>query len=267
MRYLLIFLLLTFSNLLSGQCVTQIKSFKPGEKITYLAYYNWGFVWVHAGDIEFTVSQRLYRGEQVYQFDATGNSLKSYDWIYKVRDHFQSFVNMETFSPMFSERNTSEGGYKAYENYLFSNSEGKIYSVVANSNQPFKRDTLTAPPCVFDVLTVIYYARTLDFDRYKSNEKVPFKVIVDNKVYPTYLRYIGKETIKTRDGKSYRCVKFTALLVEGTIFKGGEDINIWVTDDANRIPVLVEAKILIGSVKAYLNTMEGLRNEIKAQVN
>ena len=70
----------------------------------------------------------------------------------------------------------------------------------------------------------------------------------------------------TRDGKKYRCIKVSALLVEGTIFKGGEDMLIWITDDSNRIPVLVEAKILIGSVKACLNKVEGNSFEIKALV-
>ena len=42
------------------------------------------------------------------------------------------------------------------------------------------------------------------------------------------------------------------MLVKGTIFKGGEDLLVWVTDDNKRVPVLVEAKILVGSVKAIL---------------
>jgi len=46
--------------------------------------------------------------------------------------------------------------------------------------------------------------------------------------------------------------------VAGTIFKGGEDLVVWVTDDNYRIPVLVEAKILVGSVKAVLVGAEGL---------
>jgi hypothetical protein len=261
-----IYLLLLIPNALFGQCVSQVHSFKPGEKITYLAYYNWGFVWVYAGDIEFSVKQKSYAGKQAYQFDVTGTSRKSYDWMYKIRDHFQSLVEMETFNPLTSERKTSEGGYDAYESYVFANAKKKIYSAVANSDKPFKRDTINSQPCVFDVLTVIYYCRTVDFDRYKIEDKIPLKIIVDNKIYPTYLRYLGKETLKTHDGKKYKCIKFTALLVEGTIFKGGEDMTIWVTDDDNRVPVLVEAKILIGSVKAYLGTTDGLNNEFKAQI-
>jgi hypothetical protein len=98
------------------------------------------------------------------------------------------------------------------------------------------------------------------------NEKIPVNTISESKEYILYLRYKGKEIIKNKDNKSYRCIKFSALLAEGTIFKGGEDMFIWVTDDANRIPIMVEAKILIGSVKAYLVKGEGLRNQQTALI-
>lgn len=255
-----------------GQCPVEIKAFSAGEKVTYQAYYNWGFVWIHAGDVQFSVNQKQYVGKQVYQFETTGNSVKKYDWMYKVRDKFQSYVDMETFNTLWAERNTSEGSYKAYESYNFSTSAKKIYSVVKTSDKPFTRDTIKIKTCTFDVLSAVYYCRTINFEKYKPNEKIPVNIVLDGKTYSLYLRYLGKETIKSRDDnknaevKKYRCIKFSAMLVEGTIFKGGEDMFIWVTDDNNRIPVLVEAKILIGSVKAYVNTMEGIKYDLTSLV-
>jgi hypothetical protein len=265
LRNIFIFLFILFIRQLSGQCGKDIKAFKPGEKVTYLAYYNWGFVWVHAGNVEFTVGQRTYLDKQVYDFGVTGTSLKSFDWLYKVRDRFQSLVDMKTFSPMWAERNTLEGGFKTYENYVFTAS-GKILSTVENTKKPLKRDTLHASSCIFDVLSLVYFSRTIDFDQCKTDEKITLKSVFDNQIYSLYLRFKGRETIKAKDGKKYRCVKFAVLLIEGTMFKGGEDMNIWITDDENRIPVMVEAKILVGSVKAYLNTVEGASNEMKALV-
>jgi hypothetical protein len=266
MKYILTLLLLVCVRYADAQCVENVKAFKPGEKLTYLAYYNWGFIWIHAGDVQFTVNQSTLQDRKTYFFEADGNSLKSYDWMYKVREKFQSHVEQETFNPIWFERNSTEGSYKAYENYVFSNPPGKIYSKVENSKKPFKKDSIKVPSCTFDVLSLVYYSRTIDFDKYKPKEKIPLKSIIDNEVCSLYLRYLGRETIKTRDDRKFRCIKFSAMLVEGTIFKGGEDMFIWVTDDDNRIPILVEAKILIGSVKAYINTIQGESHEIKAQV-
>lgn len=265
MKYILSLLFTVMVHTAYSQCTDKVKTFKPGEKITYDAYYNWGFIWIHAGDVQFTINQKTYLNRNVFSFEASGTSLPKYDWMFKVRDKFSSLVDMQTFTPLWAERSTEEGNYKAYENYSFL-PNGKIYSTVTNSSKPMKKDSLKAPNCTFDVLSLVYFCRSLNFDKFKPNEKVPLKIVLDNQLYSLYMRYIGKETIKARDGKKYKCIKFSALLVEGTIFKGGEDMVIWVTDDDNRIPVLVEAKILIGSVKACLNKVEGASYEMRSLV-
>jgi len=81
-----------------------------------------------------------------------------------------------------------------------------------------------------------------------------------------YVRYLGKEILKTHDKRKFKTIKFSALLIEGTIFNGGEDLTVWVTDDLNRIPVLVEAKILIGSVKATVLDMENLKFPLTSEI-
>jgi hypothetical protein len=79
---------------------------------------------------------------------------------------------------------------------------------------------------------------------------------LDNEVFNMYIRYLGKETIKTKYGK-FDAIKFKPLLLKGTIFEGGEKMTVWVSDDANRIPVRVESPISVGSVKV---DMMGYRN-------
>ena len=85
-------------------------------------------------------------------------------------------------------------------------------------------------------------------------------------IHDIYIRYLGKERIKNRDGRKFDCLKFKPLLVEGTIFESGEDMTVWVTDDQNRVPIIVEAKILIGSVKAVFVDAKGLRSPMTAEV-
>ena len=142
-----------------------------------------------------------------------------------------------------------------------------IFTFTENSNKPFLKDTLALPACTFDVISLSYYARNLDFEGLEVNDTIPVSVIIDNELFNLYIRYLGKELMKTKDGSRYNCIKFSALLVEGTIFKGGEDLFVWVTDDKNRIPVLVEAKILVGSVKALLISTIGLRYKMTAKLN
>ncbi len=84
-------------------------------------------------------------------------------------------------------------------------------------------------------------------------------MIVDNELFELHGRYLGKETIKSTDKTKISCLKFSMLLVQGTMFKGGENLTVWVTDDANHVPILVEAKVLVGSVKAIFTQAKNLK--------
>ena len=84
-------------------------------------------------------------------------------------------------------------------------------------------------------------------------------MFLDDQVYNLYIRYLGKEQIKTRYG-TFNTIKIRPLLIEGTIFKGGEKMTVWVSDDANHVPVRVDSPILVGSIKVDLIGYENLRN-------
>jgi len=235
------------------------RAFHPGERVEYKAYYNWGFIWIHAGNVRFSVEQKKQSNPEALRFKAFGRSLKSYDWIFKVRDRFQSVVRQDDLAPLHFVRNTYEGGYAVDNQYLFDHNLQKIYSQVNNSKEEYQEDTIDYDPPVFDVLTAIYYARNLNFSKYGLDEKIPISLIIDNQIYDLYLRYRGKERVKIPKDKHYNCIKFSAMLVEGTIFNRGEHLTVWVTDDKNRIPVMVKAKILVGSVKAILQSTHNLK--------
>jgi hypothetical protein len=81
-----------------------------------------------------------------------------------------------------------------------------------------------------------------------------------------YVRYLGKETIKTRYGK-FRTIKFKPLLINGTLFEGGEKMTVWVTDDENHVPVRIESPITVGSVMADMITYRNLRYPLKSLIS
>lgn len=253
--FLLFFLII--SPALKGQCIDKNFSFTSGEVLKYDVKYNWGFIWLDAGRVEFSVSSKLYKGNSVYHLKGIGHSLPKHDWIYKVRDSYQSYMDKNTLLPLWYERDTYEGGHEVHNQFYFDQARKMVYTETKNSDKPFERDTLELPPCTYDVMSLIYYSRNINFNNKKVNELIPITAIIDNEIFDLYIRYRGKEILETKDGKKFNTVKFSALLVEGTIFRGGEDLYVWVTDDRNRIPVLVEAKILVGSVKALLSSTSG----------
>lgn len=262
-KYLLFFYFISvFIYSLKAQCKVENKAFQPGEKMTFDVYYNWGFVWVHAGEASFHINEKNYNGKKGYYLIATGNSLKSYDWFFKVRDTLMAYFDNEKFRTLFAEKKTLEGNYCTSESYLFNYTTNKVDYSFRHPDKAPKKYTMSLKPCQFDLLTATYFARALDFTSYKLYDKIPINLFIEEKPYSLYIRYLGKEIAEDNKKRRYNTLKFSAMLVEGTIFKSGEDLVVWVTDDENKIPVKVEAKILVGSVKVYLRNYSGLRNPV-----
>jgi hypothetical protein len=146
-------------------------------------------------------------------------------------------------------RKVDEGGFKINENVTFNQQANTATS---------EKATVKVPNCIQDVLSSIYYARNLNFDKYKPEDKIPLTMYLDNEVFNLYIRYQGKEKIKTKYGK-FNAIKFSPLLIKGTIFEGGEKMTVWVTDDANHIPIRIESPITVGTIKVDMMQYKNLR--------
>ena len=240
----------------ADQCTTINKAFTEGEKVVYKVIYNWNSLWLNAGEVSFTVNGGVFGNKKVYHVVGYGSTYKSYDWFYKVRDTYESYIDRETMRPLKFIRNVYEGGYVIYNNVTFKHEERKAVST---------KGEIPVPACIQDVLSAVYYARNIDFSKYNINDTIPVNLFLDDSVYNIHIRYVGKEVINTKTG-SYNCIKFRPMLISGTIFKGGEKMTVWVTDDDNKIPVLVESPIVVGSIRAELHSYEGLRNPVKAKI-
>ena len=247
-------------------CVPVNFAFQPGEVVEYTVYYNWGPIWVSAGLVTFKVHEILYRNRPAYHFDSYGTTLRRYDWFFKVRDRFESYVDKESFRPLWYEMDTYEGGFVARDVYNFFPEQNLVITVTEDTDRPLKIDTLVIEQCSFDVLTAVYVARNIDFELYDLNETIPFNLIIRDELMELAPRFLGNETITTRDGVTYDCIKFSVELVEGFIFKPGDEMFVWVTNDDNRVPVLVEAQVRVGSVKAMLKSTSGLKNPESARL-
>ncbi len=96
-----------------------------------------------------------------------------------------------------------------------------------------KKDSVKINDCTYDVMTMIYYARCINYSKYNINDKIPISLYLDGEVNDTlYIRYLGSEKIKTALGEK-NCIIFSPLLIKGTIFSGGEGMKVWVTENEN----------------------------------
>lgn len=234
--------------------LTAQRKFPPVDKLVYTGYYNWGFIWLRAGIVEFRekVSDK-YPGAT--ELIATGASLPSWDWVFRLRDTLSSHFDSLTYMPYEFSRKAHEGNYHKTFDYIWDYDSTRILADIHKIDKYRRKDTIQLQPDTYDMLSVAWKARELDFDNFEVKQEIPIRILIDDKVYDLYVRYLGTDKIKV-GGKKRECYVFSPLVVKGEVFKGGENMKIWVSKDEYRLPLMVEAKIIVGSVKGILDMSE-----------
>ncbi|MGZ5282049.1 MAG: DUF3108 domain-containing protein [Bacteroidia bacterium] len=178
-KNILILLLMAAAPFLSfGQKeVRQVpnNTFTYGEKITYKVRYNLYFN-VNVGEVVFNImpTPQTIAGNKCYHMSATGTTYGFYDPFYKVRDKYESFVEEQSLLPLVFTRDVNEGGYK-FNEYVIFNHKAKT----AKS----KKSTKVIPSNTQDVVSAIYYARTLDYANAKLGQKYYMYAFLDDSAF------------------------------------------------------------------------------------
>ncbi len=217
-------------------------------------------------EVTFSANITELNGRKVYRFTGNGGTYPKYDWFFKVRDMYESYTDTVTLAPIRFRREVNEGSHHAKDDYVFNHKKNKVY-ISEQRKDKSRFDSLSITSCTNDVMTSIFYARCLDFSAYQPNDTIPISFVLDGEIFNSYIRYVGTEVIYSELLGNVRCIKFKPKLLEGTIFKGGEGMTVWVTDDKNKMPVYVETPIIVGTIKVNLNKYSGLRHPINCFVS
>lgn len=220
-------------------------AFTVGEKLTFNVKY--GFVTAGVAVMEIPKIKRI-AGREVYHVVFKVNSLPSFDPFYKVRDRYETYIDVKALFPWRFEQHVREGGFSMDFAAFFDHRKG-----IAKTS----KGSYEIPPNVNDIVSTFYYARTLDYSNLEVGDRFKLHNFYKKKVYPLDVIYKGKETVEVEAG-TFDCIMVEPVIVEGGLFKTEGRIIIWLTDDELKIPVKVKTKILIGSIDAELAEYEGL---------
>lgn len=214
-------------------------------------------MYVNAGTANFKTTEETWNGANVYHTVGTGWTNSKYDWIFKVRDRYESYYDRQTMLPLKFIRNVNEGKYQRSQTAVFDHAAS---SVLTQENK-----SITVPKCSFDIISALFNIRSVNFDGLAVNSKVIFDMYLDNEVYHMYFKYLGKETVETKLG-TFKAIKVKPLLIKGNAFKGGEKMTAWISDDPNHIPVRIESDLSVGSIKVDLMQYSTLRSPLTSRL-
>jgi len=242
------------------------RAFDSGERVTYIINYTWGMVKTDVGEAKVSLTRKM---DDTYgdHFHAviTGTTYKFYDVFFKVRDLFESKFSPENGRPYYFHRDISEGKYKIKNTFHF-NPNYTINARVERKNSQIKDTLLKGRECTFDLVSLFYFARNIDFSNIPAGVEQPISFAVDDEIFEMYYRFIGKEVKRIPGLGQFNTLKFAARVVAGEVFSGKEELIIWVTDDRNKVPLMFETPIIVGKVTGRITSFENLKFPMSSKI-
>ncbi len=228
--------------------------FAVGEYFKFKMSYS-GFL--SAGYATLELTEATYNNKQVYFAKGYGANTGLSKVFFKVEDHYQSYFDKETGKPYMAVRNITEGSYKRNQRAYFNHNTNKVFLKDIGRN---KEEYVDVPVGVQDVVSMFYYFRNhKDIDNLKEGQTLDVDMFFDDEVIKFKLKFIGKETIKTKFGKVSSMV-FRPMVLSGRVFKEQESLTVWISDDKNKVPLKIKADLAVGSISADLNEYKGLKH-------
>lgn len=230
------------------------KAFTHGEKLTFAVKYKFvtaGYATMQIAPKSTTVSER-----PCYDIAFKVRTTSSFDKIFKVRDDYRTYLDVDGIFPWRFQQTVREGDYKRDFSANIDQEDNKART---------SDGTYTVSPFCQDILSAFYYTRTQNLGSMKKGASFTLKNFYGKKEHTLKVKVLGKEKITVKAG-TFNCVKVEPMVKEGGLFKSDGSIVIWMTDDDLHVPVKVSTKVAIGSIDSELISYSGLKGDLKAKV-
>lgn len=246
----------TKSNTYSQSCAVENQAFETGEELIYKIYYNLNFIWIPAGEVHF----RIKSDDHHYHILATGYTYDSYEWFYEVDDVYETVLDKKTLLPLRANRRISEGGYRLYERVTFDQEEGTAHVVRGRDKaSATDRGFTKLSHCSADLVSLFFRLRNVDKAAFKRSGKMPINFFLDEQEYNIDMHYLGDMSKRIKGMGRFDVIKVSPNLIAGKVFNEGDQLMAWVSDDDNRVPLMIESPLSVGSAKAVLKSYRGLK--------
>lgn len=222
--------------------------FGVGEQMEYKVHY--GFVNAADAVMKIKPQYEMTQGKECYHIVIKGRTVGMFDLFMRVRDEFGTYIDKELLVPRKFYRIIEEGKYRKHEIVDFDVENRK--ATVLNYNDKKKEwkvpEEFETYQDAQDLVSGYYYLRTLDFDNYTKGDTINVKIFFDDESSNFQMLYLGKESVKTKLGR-YNALVISPIMPKNSLFDGKDAVRVWLSDDQDKIPLKVKAKMFIGAIE------------------
>jgi Protein of unknown function (DUF3108) len=214
--------------------------FGAGEKLVFSVQYGL----VTAGEATLEVRNlAAIGGRPAYRIISDARTNDFFSKFFSVRDRYESYMDTTALHSLRYEKHVREGKFKRDDAVDFDQTGHRAV---------YKDKTVPIPPRTQDVLSALYYVRTLPL---QVGQAISIANHTDGKNYPLVVKVLGREHVKV-DAGEFDCIVVEPILRGPGVFNQQGRLTVWLTDDRRRMPVLMKSKVAIGHVAAILKSYE-----------
>lgn len=234
--------------------------FKAGEVLSYDMYFRYGLIHAKAGVSTLSAEETTYGNKSVYKFTLHAKSSGAAKAFFSVADTLSSYMGKD-LKPLAYAKDAHENSDYTIERASYQYpASGKVELRGKRiKNDELKFDTLLISEVpVYDMIGVIFYARTFDYSSMKKGDKFSVAYFTGRRMENMDIEYRGIETVRANDGREYYCIKLVMILNEKAFEDGNEAMTVYISNDQNKVPVRIDSKLKLGSTRIIIKEYKGL---------
>lgn len=231
-------------------------AFKKGEWFRFRIHYGV----FNASYATMQVTESKLNGKEVYHIKGKGKSTGLMHLFFKVDDRYETYIDRTTVKPYRFIRDIDEGGHTKDIQIDFNHDAG---TALVNDKKHDKSETVNIEPSTQDMMSAFYHLRTIvDIKTLNKGDEFTLPMFFDKENFDFKLKFLGRDTVRTKFGK-VPALEFRPYVQSGRVFEEEESLTVWISDDDNKMPLKIQAKLAVGSLTASLDAFKGLKYQFK----
>lgn len=238
-------------------------TFDRGEELKFAVYFHsllTGNIRAGVFEMKVTGENKSINGRSTYHYIATGKGSGAFSVFYKINDRFESYADEASLLPLLSMRRINENDYIRNQDHIFDH---KNKQILYKDNLKGISRTISSASNVHDILSVVYSLRNAAASNDGTVDSYQVSYVFNDSIYSSHVKIAGIETVQTSIGK-VSCIKVQPQVLTGKVFSTSYPLTLWISNDANHIPILIESEIILGSIRLELIFWSGLKNPFSA---
>src|SRR6266487_5562123 len=212
--------------------------------------FGWSGLTAATGDVHFTKPS-----ENKFQLDGAGRTIGFVRALWKLDANYQAIASAGTLQPIESEQSESYRSKKVVTHLTFTNS-GVTRARTEGKGSEAKTRQFNFPN-LFDLFSAMLYLRSQPL-----KDRSVYRVVA----YPATNAYLATVTVVGREKISVHAGSYSAIKLDLGLKRIGKHrqlephrkfrrATIWVSDDAERLLLRIEAQVFVGTVFAELQSV------------